>query len=129
MNLLSHLKLRTKLILLLGLSVLAVVVSVGLAASQLKERLLSDRIEKLRAVTQMTIGMAKSLEQQVAAGQMTRQSAIAQLATNLHAMHFDDGDGYVVFLSTAGLVLAHGGKSELEGKAPTGRDATGKTTT
>jgi methyl-accepting chemotaxis protein len=129
MNPLSHLKLRTKLILLLGLSVLAVVVSVGLAASQLKERLFSDRIEKLRAATQMTIGIAKSLEQQVAAGQMTRQSAIAQLATNLHAMHFDEGDGYVVFLSTAGLVLAHGGKSELEGKAPTGRDANGKTTT
>jgi methyl-accepting chemotaxis protein len=128
MNFLSHLRLRTKLTLLLGLSALAVIASIGLAASQLQQRMLDDRIDKLHAAAQMTIGLAKSLEQQVAAGKMTHDAALAQLAAALHVMHFDNGDGYAVFQSRAGLVLAHGGNPAQEGKPPTGRDASGRST-
>ena len=68
MNLLSHLRLRTKLTMLLGLSALAVIASIALAASQLQHRMLTDRVEKLRAATEMMLGLAQSLEKQVAAG-------------------------------------------------------------
>jgi methyl-accepting chemotaxis protein len=125
MNLLSHLKLRTKLTLLLGLSALAVIASIGLAASQLHQRMLDDRVDKLRTAAQMSLGLAASLETQTAAGQLTHQAAIAQLATALHAMHFDHGDGYVAYQSRDGLVLAHGGNPSLEGKPAIGRDANG----
>ncbi|HEX3993942.1 MAG TPA: chemotaxis protein, partial [Acetobacteraceae bacterium] len=91
MKFLSYLRLRTKLTLLIGLSALAVIASIGLAASQLQRRMLDDRIDKLRAATQMTIGLAKSLEQQVAAGKLTHEAAVAQLAAAAHVMHFDDG--------------------------------------
>ncbi len=128
MRILSHLKLRTKLTLLLGLSALAVIASIGLAASQLQQRMLSDRVDKLRAATQMTLGLAQSLEQQVVAGQMTRQAAIAQLAAALHVMHFDNGDGYIGFQSRDGIVLAHGGNPKLEGKPASGHDASGRST-
>jgi hypothetical protein len=66
MTLLSRLKLRTKLLLLLGLSALAVIASISLAASRLRDRMLDDRIDKLRAAAQMSIGLATSLEAQIA---------------------------------------------------------------
>ncbi len=50
MNLLSHLKVRTKLTLLLGLSVLAVVVVIVVAASLIRQRMFEERIDKDRAV-------------------------------------------------------------------------------
>ena len=55
MNILSHLKLRAKLTLLLGLSTLAVIVSIGAAASLMHQRMFDDRIAMLRAVVQSTI--------------------------------------------------------------------------
>jgi signal transduction histidine kinase/HPt (histidine-containing phosphotransfer) domain-containing protein/ActR/RegA family two-component response regulator len=133
MRVLSRLKLRTKLALLLGLSALGVIASIGLAASQMQQRMLSDRIGTLRAATQMSIGFAKSLEQRVAAGELTHQAAIAHLAKVLHVMHFDDGtgddgSGYVVFQARDGLVLAHGGNPSQEGKLAGGRDANGRST-
>ncbi len=71
MNFLTRLKLRAKLALLLGLSALAVVVSIAVAASLIHERMFADRIDKLQSVTQAAIGLAQSLEDQVAAKQMT----------------------------------------------------------
>ena len=128
MNLLSRLRLRTKLTLLLGLSALAVVASIGLAASQLQQRMLDDRVDKLRTATQMFIGYAAAQERRIAAGELTRPAAVAQLAANLETMHFDNGDGYVVFQTEDHLVLAHGGTPNLNGKPATGKDANGRST-
>jgi methyl-accepting chemotaxis protein len=128
MNLLSRFRLRTKLTFLLGLSVLAVLACISLAGSQLHDRLLDDRVEKLRTAAEMLLGMAKSLEQQVTAGSITRPAAFAQMAAAVHVMHFDEGNGYALFLTQDGLVLVHGGNPALEGKAPAGRDASGRST-
>jgi methyl-accepting chemotaxis protein len=128
MNFISRLKLRTKLLLLLGLSALAVIASIGLAASQMQERLLADRIDKLRATTQMFLGLAQSLDKQITAGQLTRQDAVARLGTAVETMHFDNGDGYVVFQTKDGLVLVHGGTPNLNGKPATGKDSSGRST-
>ena len=51
MSLLSHLRLRTKLALLLGLSALGLVAAAGLGAVMLHERMIDDRVEKLHAIT------------------------------------------------------------------------------
>jgi hypothetical protein len=48
---LSNLRIRTKLLLLLGLSVLGVLATIGLSASATHDRMMLDRIDKLRAVT------------------------------------------------------------------------------
>jgi methyl-accepting chemotaxis protein len=129
MNFLSRLRLRTKLALLLGLSALAVIVSIGLAASQMRDRMMTDRIEKLRAATQMFLGLAQSLEKQVVAGQLTREAAVAQMGIAVHVMHFDNGEGFVSFLAQDGLVLVHGLVPARNGKPVTGRDANGRSVT
>ncbi len=60
MNILSRLRLRTKLSLLLGLFVLALVVSIGAAASLIHQRLLDDRVDKLRAITEQAVSIVNA---------------------------------------------------------------------
>lgn len=54
---LGHLRLRTKLALLMLLSVLALVASIGVGANVMRGRMFDDRIDKLRAVIQTSIGL------------------------------------------------------------------------
>jgi methyl-accepting chemotaxis protein len=130
MNLFSHLKLRTKLTLLLGLVALALVASTAVSASLMQRRVTDDRIDKLRALTQTALGITQQLEKQVAANMLTKEEALARLRTVIHGMVFDGGTGYITIQFDDGLVLAHGVNPALEGKAATGKDlASGKTTT
>ncbi len=127
MNFLTRLTLRAKLALLLGLSALAVVVSIAVAASLIHERMFADRIDKLQSVTQAALGLAQSLEDQVVAKQMTHEQALAQFGKALHAIRFDNGDGYIVAqtLDTS-MVVAHGANPALDGKPSSAKDASGR---
>src|ERR1700757_4276866 len=116
MHILSRIKLRTKLTLLLGLSALAVVLSIGAAAWLMHDRMFGDRIDKLRAVVQSTISIAQSLESRVAAHQLTREQALALLRDDVHAMRFDDGGGYIYAQTLDNMVVLHGTNPAMEGK-------------
>jgi len=129
MRMLARLRIRFKLTLLLALSATAVVILVALAAGQLRDRMAGDRVEKLRTAVQMAGGFAQVLAKREAAGQMTHEAAVADLRAAVHAMHFDNGNGYVVFQLAEGIVLAHGGIPKLEGKKPIGTDIHGHSTT
>ena len=86
MHILTRLKLRAKFALLLGLSALAVVVSNGVAASLMHQRMFDDRIDKLHSMSLAALGTAQALEDQVAAKQMTREQAQAQFTKAVHAI-------------------------------------------
>ena len=116
MHILNRFKLRTKLTLLLGLSALAVVISIGAAAWLSQDRMFSDRIDKLRAVVQSTISIAQSLETRVAAHQLTREQALALLRDDVHALRFDNGAGYVFAQTLDNVLVLHGTVPALEGK-------------
>ena len=116
MHILSRLRIRTKLVLLLGLSTLALVAAIGVAASLMQQRMLTDRIDKLRAVVQSTISIAQSLENRVAAHQFTREQALALLRDDIHAIRFDGGGGYVYAQTLDNVMVLHGAAPALEGK-------------
>ncbi len=120
MHILSRFRLRTKLTFLLGLSALAVVISIGAAASLLQQRMFDDRVDKLRAVVQSTISFAQSLENRVQTHQLTREQALALLRDDIHALRFDAGAGYVFAQSSDDLLVLHGSMPNLEGKPATG---------
>ncbi len=128
MKLLSRFRLRTKLTLLLGLCVLAVVVAIGAAASLMRQRMYDDRIDKLRAVVESTISIAQSLENRVVARQLTREQALAVVRDNIHGTRFDAGGGYVYAQTLDNMVVMHGVNPAMEGKpAPaTTVDANGR---
>jgi methyl-accepting chemotaxis protein len=75
MHILSHLRLRTKLALLMGMSTLAVIISVAAGGFLMQQRMIDDRVDKLRAVVQSAIGMAKTLNTAVTSGEITQEQA------------------------------------------------------
>ncbi len=126
MQILSRLTLRMKLIVLLGLSVLAMVAAIGVGASVLRQRMYDDRVDKLQAVVQSGIGIAQGLETQVAAGRLTHEQAGVQLREALHAIRFDGGEGYLTVQSPDGGIVVHGADPSREGKPSTAKDSDGR---
>jgi methyl-accepting chemotaxis protein len=126
MHVLSYLHLRTKLGLLLGLSALVLIVSIGMSASILRQRMTDDRIDKLRSVVEISIGLAQSLENQVAAHQLTREQALEQFRSAAHVMRFDAGVGYIFAQTLDNMFVVHGANPKLEKTASEAKDASGK---
>src|SRR5258708_35841540 len=77
MHVLSRLRLRTKLGLLMALSAVAVTIAVIAGASAMHQRMYDDRVDKLRAVVQGVRSFATTLETQVTAGKLTHDQAVA----------------------------------------------------
>ena len=127
MHVLSHLRLRTKLAALMGLSAIALIATVAVASSLLHQRMIDDRVDKLRAVVQTAQGLAQSLENQVAGHQISHEQAIAQFRGAVHTVRFDDGAGYLVAWTNDGTVIAHGTLPTIEGKPTPVGDADGRT--
>ena len=117
MGLLGRFKLRTKLFGLLGVASLAVAGSVAAGGAIMRARMESDRIEKLTAIVESTIAIARTLEQEVVDQKLTREQAIARFAGVVHAIRFDDGHGYV-FTTKGALVHLHGANPLLENTHP-----------
>jgi methyl-accepting chemotaxis protein len=128
MTLLSRLKLRTKLTLLLGLSALAVVVSIGAGASLMHARMINDRIDKVRAVVLAATGFAQSLQAQVDAHQISREQALATFRDEVHRVRFGAADDYLLIQTLDGMVVMHGGDPTREGKPTASKDASGRST-
>ena len=125
MSILGRLRLRTKLALLLVLSALAVVISIGAAASLMHQRMFDDRIDKLRAEVQSAIGIAKILDVEVVAKRLTVDQALDRLGASIHGMRFDDGAGYIIVRRDS-VILLHGADPQLEGKPSGTKDAGGR---
>lgn len=122
----NRLTLRTKLVLQLALSALAVVVAVACGAVVLKNRMMDDRIDKLRAVVQSTIAIANSLQDQVNAKALTEDQAIGKLREVIHALRFDDKQGYVTVSRLDGILLIQPVAQNQEGKPSVANDSRGR---
>jgi methyl-accepting chemotaxis protein len=126
MQILSRLRLRTKLALLIGLSALASVVLIAVASSLMHQRMIEDRIDKLRAVVLETRGFAQALEKQVIAQRITREQALAEFRDQLHTVRYGGEDDYLLAQTFDGLVVMHGGDARREGKLTTAKDDQGR---
>jgi FixJ family two-component response regulator len=75
MSLLSRLKIRTKLASMVALSALTVCTIIAVSASLSERRMVEDRVAQLRTAVDMMVGMAQTLQDEVAAGKMTKEVA------------------------------------------------------
>jgi methyl-accepting chemotaxis protein len=114
-NLLNRLNIKAKLALLLGMSTAALVVTLVLASSLLHQRMMDDRITQLRSMVESVHALATSLEAEVQQGKMTRDQAIDRLRGVLHAMKYDNGNGYFSVTRLDGVNLIHGAMQKREG--------------
>ena len=127
MNILSRLRLRAKLGLLLVLSAVAMIAIAALGAMTLHQRMLDDRAEKLRAIVSSTVAIASALEARTTAQEITRQQALDIFHQNIRAIRYDHGTGYIAVTDLhTGNVLMHGVNPALEGKPNPTDLATGK---
>jgi methyl-accepting chemotaxis protein len=125
MNLLSRLKIRTKLASMVALAALTVCAIIAVSASLSESRMMADRISQMRTAVDLLVGMAQSLQDEVAAGKMTLDEAKAQFRQRGHKMSFNGGQGYpVVYNADTSLVL-NGAKPQLEGKITGATDSNG----
>ena len=122
---LGRIKIRTKLILVLGLFALSLVIAGGIASSLQHQRMLQDRIAKLRAVVEVAIEQAKALDAEVKAGTLSQEQALAQFKTTSRSMWFDDHRSYVAIGGLDGVWFMNASVPKVEGtrgnKMPDGR--------
>ena len=125
MNILSRLRLRTKLALLLGLAALGLVAAIGVGASLIHQRMIEGRVAELSAVLDTTLSLAKGLEADVVAHRLTREQAMERMREDVHLIRFGGGD-YVSVQDRDGIVVAHGAQRAMEGKPGAARDSQGR---
>ena len=96
MNLLGHLKIRTKLASMVALAALTVFATVAVSASLSQNRMIEDRIAQMRTAVDMMVGMAQTLQDEVAAGKMTLAEAKNQFRLRGRRMTFNANQGYPI---------------------------------
>ncbi|WP_247519012.1 methyl-accepting chemotaxis protein [Bradyrhizobium sp. 190] len=102
---LTNLKITPKLGILVGVTLLGLCAAGVLAGYLMKREMLNARIEQTRAIVDMARNMALGLQKQVAAGQMTKEAAIAEFSKRGNTLTFDNGNGYVFAYTMDGVAV------------------------
>ena len=84
--------------------IVAMVGAVGLRLYY--QEMVSERVQSLRAITELFMTYAQALESRVRSGALTQEAARAELAETAMAMRYDDGTNYVAIYAMDGTVLA-----------------------
>ena len=102
---LTNLKITPKLGILVGVTLLGLGAAGVLAGYLMQREMLNGRVEQTRAIVDMARNMALGLQKQVAAGQMTKEAAIAEFSKRGNTLTFDNGNGYVFAYTMEGIAV------------------------
>jgi methyl-accepting chemotaxis protein len=121
----DRIRIRTKLLLVLALSALSMGAAIWAATSILHQRMVQDRIGKLRAVTEIAYEQAQVLDAEVKAGKLTRDEAMARFKEVGRGLWFDNHRAYVTVADLDGINILNLAAPKIEGtrgnKMPDGR--------
>jgi methyl-accepting chemotaxis protein len=115
MGFINKIRIRTKLLLVLGLTGLSLAGAIWASTSILYDRMLQDRIAKLRAVVEMASEQAQALDAQVKAGKMSLDDAKARFREAGRGMWFDDHKAYLAIVDYDGIWFMNAGVPKIEG--------------
>jgi len=116
MAILSETRIRIKMLFVIGLTAASLLVASCLALWLFRAQMLEDHLATARASTEIAVGLAASLETDVASGKLGRDEAIRQYRDRLHAMTFQNGISYPFAVTLDGVSVANPGNPKLEGK-------------
>jgi methyl-accepting chemotaxis protein len=91
----NSLTIAPKLGILVGVTLIGLCVSGGVAGYLMQQEMLNARINQTKAIVEITRNMAAALQKEVEAGRMTRDAALAELRLLGNAMTYDNGSGYI----------------------------------
>jgi methyl-accepting chemotaxis protein len=116
MQLLSHLRIRTKLASIVVLAALTAFAIVAVSASLSRSRMIEDRLAQMQEAVGLLLGVAQSLQEEVAAGKLTLAEAQDKFRQHARHMTFDKGQGYPLVYLPDTTILVNAGKPETEGR-------------
>ncbi|TWB04386.1 methyl-accepting chemotaxis protein [Bradyrhizobium stylosanthis] len=125
MNLLSHLKIRTKLASMVCLAALTVTAIIGVSAVLSKSRMMEDRVQQMRTAVELLYNYAQSLQEDVTNGKLTLDDAKARFHERGRRMSFNGGQGYPVVYNPDTSLFVNGANKQLEGKITGAVDSNG----
>uniref|UniRef100_Q07J00 Methyl-accepting chemotaxis sensory transducer n=1 Tax=Rhodopseudomonas palustris (strain BisA53) TaxID=316055 RepID=Q07J00_RHOP5 len=103
---LNNLRITPKLGILVGVTLLGLCAAGVYAGVMMKRELLNARLEQTKAIVDLARNMALGLQKQVAAGELSKEAAIAEFGKNASLMTYDDGQGYLFSYTNDGVVIA-----------------------
>ncbi|MET0222065.1 MAG: methyl-accepting chemotaxis protein [Tardiphaga sp.] len=126
MILLSRFKIRTKLASMVAVSAIAACAIIAVSSSLSQKRMREDRIAQLHTATDMIVGLAQSLQDDVVAGKLTLAEAEIQFRTRGGRMRFDKDQGYAVAYRIAdNAVVMNAVNPKIEGQITGTKDSKG----
>src|SRR5260370_19235611 len=89
--------------------------------------MMDARVGKLRGIVETAMGLAQALDDEVVAGHMSRDDAIARLRSQMHAMWYDGHKDYIFVLDMDGISIANAANPKQVGTSRAGlKDVNGK---
>ena len=124
---LSDLKISWKLLALTAVAALCLVFMAIYSALDLRDRMMTDRQDKVRHLVEATAGVVQYFEQQAKSGAMTEAQAQATAKATIRNLRYgNDGNDYFWLQDTQPVMVMHPIKPELDGKDLTDiKDPTG----
>src|SRR4051812_18088776 len=125
MGLLSRFTIRTKLTSMVLVSAASICAVIAVAASLSQTRMQHDRMEQLHTAVDLMVGMAESMQEQIAAGKISLADAQLQYRALARNMTFGNKQGYLVAYRPDGVLLVNAGNPKLEDKFTGAKDSNG----
>ncbi|QUS39848.1 methyl-accepting chemotaxis protein [Tardiphaga alba] len=125
MSLLSRFTIRTKLTSMVLVSAASICAVIAVAASLSQKRMTQDRMEQLHTATDLMLGMAEGLQEEVTAGKLSLADAQMQFRMRARTMSFGNKQGYLVAYRPDGVILVNAGNPKLEDKNTGAKDSNG----
>jgi methyl-accepting chemotaxis protein len=91
----SNLRITPKLGILVVVTLLGLCAAGVLAGYLMQQEMLRARTEQVRTIVEVARNMALGLQKQVAAGELTKEAALAEFGKRANTMTFDNGAGYL----------------------------------
>ncbi|MDR3539261.1 MAG: methyl-accepting chemotaxis protein [Acetobacteraceae bacterium] len=115
MQALRYPRIALRLQFIVATALLALAVLAGLAAFSRYNAMYEGRVDKFRSLVQSAASMATTLQQRVAAGQLSQQQALTEFRDTLRPIRFDGDTGYFFAYGMDGTTLILGPTPTAEG--------------
>jgi methyl-accepting chemotaxis protein len=111
----DNLSISIKLLIVVLIVIIGLVAASFLALTKTHDQMLAESLGEVRAVVDMSVNLAAHLDQQVQAGTLTRDKAMAEFVETMNAERFDNGN-YVFAYSDDGIAVLNPGKPDFVGR-------------
>jgi methyl-accepting chemotaxis protein len=102
---LTNLTITPKLGILVGVTLFGLCAAGALAGYLMQREMLNARIDQAHAIVEMGLNLAAGLQKQVAAGELTKEAALAELGRRANSMTYDKGAGYLFGTTYDGITV------------------------